>query len=167
MEFTGACCPTILLPVIIVVGVVFALATASLLLPSIHIISFAFMALIIGLGTDYSVHLYDRYHCERESGKDVNQALQLAVVDTGHGLFTAATTTALPFLALMVSDVRALYELGLLVGLGVLFSLYATLFFLPPLLIFMERRFSGTVPTDTCCRHAPAVALGRKEVPKE
>jgi hypothetical protein len=133
--------PTILLPLIIVVGVVLALGTASLLLPSIHVISFAFMALIIGLGTDYSIHLYDRYHCERVAGKDVVQALHLVVIDTGHGLFTAAATTSLPFLALMISDVRALYELGLLVGLGVLFSLYATLFFLPPLLIFMERRF--------------------------
>ncbi|MBC8019255.1 MAG: MMPL family transporter, partial [Verrucomicrobia bacterium] len=133
--------PTILLPLIIAVGVVLALGTASLLLPSIHVISFAFMALIVGLGTDYSIHLYDRYHCERVAGKDEVQALHLAVVDTGHGLFTAAATTSLPFLAMMISDVRALYELGLLVGLGVLFSLYATLFFLPPLLIFMERRF--------------------------
>jgi len=53
-------------------------------------------------------------------------------VDTGHALFTSATTTAFPFLALVVSDVRVLAELGLLVGLGVIFSLYATLFFLPP-----------------------------------
>ncbi|MDA8414147.1 MAG: MMPL family transporter [Desulfobacteraceae bacterium] len=133
--------PTILLPLIITVGVVMALATASLFLSSIHIISFAFMALIVGLGTDYSIHLYDRYHCERAVDKSPDEALRLAVVDTGHGLVTAATTTALPFLALLVSDVRALYELGLLVGLGVLFSLYATLFFLPPLLLFMERRF--------------------------
>lgn len=133
--------PTLLLPLIIAVGVTLALATASLLLPSIHIISFAFMALIIGLGTDYSVHLYDRYHSERAAGKNIDNALRLAIVDTGHGLFTAAATTAFPFFALMVSDVRALYELGLLVGLGVIFSLYATLFFLPPLLVFMERRF--------------------------
>lgn len=132
--------PTILLPMIIAVGVVLALATASLILPSIHIISFAFMALIIGLGTDYSIHIYDRYHGERVSGKSVEYSVKLAVVETGHGVFTAATTTSLPFLALIVSDVRALYELGLLVGLGVLFSLYATLFFLPPLLIFMEQR---------------------------
>jgi predicted RND superfamily exporter protein len=62
-------------------------------------------------------------------------------VDTGHALFTSATTTAFPFLALAVSDVRVLAELGLLVGLGVIFSLYATLFFLPPLLLFMEKRF--------------------------
>lgn len=121
--------PTILLPLIITVGVVLSLGTASLLLPSIHIISFAFMALIIGLGTDYSIHIYDRYHGERVAGKPVEEALRLAVVDTGHGVFTAAVTTSLPFLALTVSKVRALYELGLLVGLGVLFSLYATLFF--------------------------------------
>jgi uncharacterized protein len=133
--------PTLLIPLILLFGVALALGTASLFLPSIHIISFAFMSLIIGLGTDYSIHIYDRYYSERTAGKGVEAALESAVVGTGHGIFTAATTTAIAFLALMVSDVRALFELGLLVGLGVIFSMYATFFFLPPLLIFSERRF--------------------------
>lgn len=145
--------PTLLIPVIIAFGTVLALGTAGSFLPSIHIISFAFTALIIGLGTDYSIHLYDRYRTERSSGRDAETSLRLAVVDTGQGVFTAATTTALPFLALMISDVRALSELGLLVGLGVLYSLYATLFFLPPLLIFTERRASGAT-------HHPLPSLG-------
>ena len=148
--------PTLLLPLIIAAGVVLALGVSGLLLPSIHIISFAFMALIIGLGTDYSIHLYDRFHSERVAGKETDEALHLAVVDTGHSLFTAATTTAMPFFALMISDVRALYELGLLVGLGVLFSLYATFFFLPPLLVYMERRF----PTG----YRPIPGLGLRRV---
>ncbi len=133
--------PTLLIPVIISCGVFLALGTAGLFLPSIHIISFAFTALIIGLGTDYSIHIYDRFYGERAAGVDPVEALRLAIVDTGYGVFTAAFTTAVPFLALTISDVRALFELGLLVGLGVLFSLYATYFFLPPLLLFMERRF--------------------------
>jgi len=132
--------PTLLIPLILLFGVALALGTASLLLPSIHIISFAFMALIIGLGTDYSIHIYDRYYSERAAGRGAEEALALAVVDTGHGIFTAAATTATAFLALMVSEVRALFELGLLVGLGVIFSMYATFFFLPPLLVFSERR---------------------------
>jgi len=133
--------PTLLIPLILLFGVALALGTAGLVLPSIHIISFAFMALIIGLGTDYSIHIYDRYYSERAAGRSVTEALEFAVVHTGYGIFTAALTTALPFLALMVSDVRALFELGLLVGLGVIFSMYATFFFLPPLLIYSERRF--------------------------
>jgi predicted RND superfamily exporter protein len=132
--------PTLLIPIILVCGVVLALGCAGLFIGSIHIISFAFTALITGIGTDYSIHLYDRFHSERALGKDTEDALKQALLNTGHGSFTAAITTALPFLALCVSDVRALWELGLLVGLGVIFSLYATLFFLPPLLIFMERR---------------------------
>ncbi len=133
--------PTLLIPVIISCGVFLALGTVGFFLPSIHIISFAFTALIIGLGTDYSIHIYDRFYWERAAGVDVEEALRLAIVDTGYGVFTAAFTTAVPFLALTISEVRALFELGLLVGLGVLLSLYATYFFLPPLLIFMERRF--------------------------
>lgn len=133
--------PTLLIPIILVYGVVLAVGTAGLFYPSISIISFAFTSLIVGLGTDYSIHLYDRFHFERSNGKSSDESLRLATVDTGHAIFTAALTTAFPFLALVVSDVRALSELGLLVGLGVIFSLYATFFFLPPLLIFMERKF--------------------------
>ncbi|MDD2272261.1 MAG: MMPL family transporter [Desulfuromonadaceae bacterium] len=148
--------PTLLLPLIISVGVILALGVAGALLPSIHIISFAFMALIVGLGTDYSIHLYDRFHSERAGGRDSEEALHLAVVDTGHSLFTAATTTSMPFFALMLSDVRALSELGLLVGLGVLFSLYTTFFFLPPLLVFMEKRFPAT--------YLPIPGLGMRHI---
>ena len=135
--------PMLLIPLIILFGTALALGLAGLFLPSIHIISFAFTALIIGLGTDYSIHLYDRFYCERSGGRPTEEALRLAITDTGQGVFTAATTTALPFLALTVSDVRALSELGLLVCLGVLFSMYATFFFLPPLLRFAEGWFPG------------------------
>ena len=147
--------PTLLIPLILICGVTLALATAGLFSSSIHIISFAFMALIIGLGTDYSIHLYDRFHSERAAGVTTSEALHLALVDSGHGVFTSAITTALPFLALSISEVRALSELGLLVGLGVIFSLYATLFFLPPLLIFMERRFPAGYAA------VPGFGLGR------
>ncbi|MGA7826274.1 MAG: MMPL family transporter [Geobacteraceae bacterium] len=148
--------PTMLIPLILLYGVTLALGTAGLFLSSIHIISFAFTALIIGLGTDYSIHLYDRFYSERSHGRTTTEALRLAMTDTGHGLFTAAVTTALPFLALTISDVRALSELGLLVGLGVLFSLYATFLFLPPLLVFAERRFPATTYTAL-----PGFGLGR------
>ena len=133
--------PTLLIPLILACGVTFALGTAGLFLHSIHIISFAFTALITGIGTDYSIHIYDRFHTERAAGMDTEGALRLALLDTGHGVFTAAVTTGVPFLALMISDVRALFELGLLVGLGVIYSFYVTIVFLPPLLIFMERRY--------------------------
>jgi predicted RND superfamily exporter protein len=136
--------PTILLPGIIFCGVVPALGSAGLFLSSIHIISFAFMALIIGLGTDYSIHIYDRFYSERAAGVPFDEALRLASVHTGHGVFTSGMTTALPFLALTLSDVRALFELGLLVGLGVVFTMYATFFFLPPLLHFTERRLPAS-----------------------
>jgi len=145
--------PTLLIPVILVCGVLLSLGLFGMFTPSIHIISFAFTALITGIGTDYSIHLYDRFHTERASGKGCDEALRLALLNTGHGIFTAAITTAMPFLALCISDVRALSEMGLLVGLGVIFSLYATLFFLPPLLIFMERRYPITY------RHIPAFGL--------
>jgi uncharacterized protein len=139
--------PTLLIPFIILYGTVMAMGAAGIFLASVHIISFAFTALIIGIGTDYSIHLYDRFHSERSAGRESGEALRLAVVETGHGIFTAALTTAMPFLALAVSNVRALSELGLLVGLGVIFSMYATFFFLPPLLVFVERRFPRAIYT--------------------
>ncbi|GAM08855.1 putative membrane protein mmpL12 [Geobacter sp. OR-1] len=149
--------PTLLLPLIIAWGVALALGVAGAVLTSVHIIAFAFMALIIGLGTDYSIHLYDRFHMERSRGLDRDAALELACLDTGHGIFTAATTTALPFLCMVIADVRALSELGLLVGLGVIATMYATFLFLPPLLLFMERR-------SPAARYAPLPGFGLASV---
>jgi len=133
--------PTLLIPIILLFGVVLTIGTAGLIYPTISIISLAFTSLLVGLSTDYSIHLYDRFHFERSRGKSSDEALRLVIVDTGYAVFTAAATTVIPFLAFMVSDVRALSELGLLVGLGVMYSFYATLFFLPPLLLFMEKKF--------------------------
>ncbi len=146
--------PTLMIPLILGIGVLFALGTAALFLTGIHIISFAFMALIIGLGTDYSIHLYDRFQTERTAGATTDEAIQMAVVDTGQGLFTAAMTTALPFLALGWSEVRALSELGILVGLGVIYSLYATLLLMPILL-------RATDGPARYYRPLPALGMGR------
>lgn len=132
--------PTLLIPVILCYAVVLAVAAAGIVYPTMSVISLGFASLIVGIGTDYSIHLYDRFHFERSLGAATEPALRLAVVETGHALFTAGTTTSIPFLALAFSEVRVLAELGLVVGLGVIFSLYATLFFLPPLLLYMERR---------------------------
>ena len=60
--------PTLLIPVILVCGVLLSLGLFGMFTPSIHIISFAFTALITGIGTDYSIHLYDRFHTERTQG---------------------------------------------------------------------------------------------------
>lgn len=148
--------PTLLIPLILLYGTTLALGTAGLIVSSIHIISFAFTALIVGLGTDYSIHLYDRYRSELSAGRDQRESLRLAFVDTGHGVFIAAFTTILPFLSLTMSEVRALSELGLLVGLGALFSLYATFLFLPPLLAFTGRQSPGAAR-----RPLPGLGLGR------
>ncbi|HEX8961160.1 MAG TPA: MMPL family transporter [Geobacteraceae bacterium] len=148
--------PTLQIPLILVFGIVPAIGVAGAFHPTLSLISLAFTSLIIGLGTDYPIHLYDRFHFERSRGRSTEDALRLATVDTGHALFTSATTTAFPFLCLVLSDVRALSELGLLVGLGGVFTLYATLFFLPPLLIFMEKRFPGRE-----YRPLPGFSLGR------
>ena len=126
--------PTLMIPLFVSLGVLVSLGTAGFFLSGIHIISFAFTALIIGLGADYSIHLYDRFHTERAAGVSTDQAINLAVTDTGQSLFVASASTALPFLALGWSEVRALSELGILVGLGVICTLYANLFLMPLLL---------------------------------
>jgi len=126
--------PTLMIPLFVSIGVLFSLGSAGLFWSSIHIISFAFTALLIGLGADYSIHLYDRFHWERTQGADTDQAITRAVTDTGRGLLIAAASTALPFLLLGWTEVRALSELGMLVGLGVIFTLYANLLLMPLLL---------------------------------
>ncbi len=146
--------PTLMIPLFVASGVLASLGLAGLFLDSVHIISFAFTALIIGLGADYSIHLYDRFHSERSCGVSTDQAITRAITDTGQGLFVAAASTCLPFLALAWAEVRALSELGLLVGLGVLFTLYANLVLMPLVLRLLDR-------SDRSYRPLPTVGMDR------
>lgn len=100
----------------------------------LNIISAAFAAVLVGLGIDYAIHIYNRYIFEREGGAEMENAFVFAITSTGWGVILGMVTTAFAFLALTSTRFNQLAEFGVLAGIGIVLAAPAMLFVLPALL---------------------------------
>jgi len=121
-------------------GIQLTMGIASFTLGSLNILTVAFAAILVGLGIDFAIHLYDRYHQERALGKDLALAMEITLTETGVGIWSGAFTTIVAFIVLFFSRVRGIMELAFLVSIGLLCSLLCIYFVLPSFLVWMERR---------------------------
>jgi len=121
-------------------GIQLTMGVASLILGSLNILTSAFAAILVGLGIDFSIHLYDRYHHERVLGADISSAVETTLTQTGQGIWTGAFTTIFAFAVLYFSRVQGIVELAFLVSVGLICLLICTYFVLPSFLIWNDRR---------------------------
>ncbi len=96
-------------------------------------------AMVIGIGIDYAIHLMNKFKFERKKGLSIKDAIEEAVVDSGAAIMGAAFSTIFAFLAFLFGLMPEMGRFGLLMAIGVFFSLLITLFGLPAMLILEER----------------------------
>jgi predicted RND superfamily exporter protein len=121
-------------------GIQLTMGIASITLGSLNILTSAFAAILVGLGIDFAVHIYDRYHQERASGTDISSAIETTLTQTGRGIWTGAFTTIFAFGVLFFSRVQGIVELAFLVSVGLLCALLCIYFVLPSFLVWMDKR---------------------------
>lgn len=93
-------------------------------------------ALTIGIGIDYSIHMWRRFETEVQLTPDKPwEALQTVISTTGVALMLSAGTTVCGFLVLLLSPMPLIQDFGLVTALTVVFSLVLAVIFLPVLLV--------------------------------
>jgi hypothetical protein len=122
----------------VVVGVVATFGVAQLAIGHLNVVTGFLVAILIGLGIEYGVHLAMRYWEERHT-KSAAEALSSAVGGTFSGAVTSALTNAAAFFVLMMAQFHAFNQFGLLAGVGVLFAVLAAYGLGPSLLAIAER----------------------------
>ncbi len=117
----------------IIVGVVWVFALGDMMFGKINIITASAGAMLLGLGVDYSIHLYNRFIEQEEFHRhqSVLQNLVITFRETGSSVLYGAASTAFVFIVLMVTEFRGLYELGFLGGIGILILFFAVLLIMP------------------------------------
>jgi len=100
----------------------------------LNILSIAFGAMLIGLGTDFSVHFLGKYLDLRKGGWDVTESLCQSAELVGPGIVTGALTTSAAFYAASFAEFTGVAELGIIVGGGILFCVTTTFTTLPALI---------------------------------
>ena len=97
------------------------------------------VAIAIGLGTDYTVHLTDRFVTERRAGSR-RDALRSTLVETGGAVLASGVTTMAGFGLLMLTIIPSLQRFGFVTAVVTGYALVATLVVLPALLVLWDRR---------------------------
>ena len=124
----------------LVVGQCLTLAIAYLFLHNLNSATTGFTAMLMGLGTDFTIVMYARYVEERVRGRSLAEALRLMMGVSAFGVFTGAITSAGTFYAMCITEYRGLQHFGFLVGSGILLCLVAILFLMPAMITWNEGR---------------------------
>jgi predicted RND superfamily exporter protein len=121
-----------------------ALTLGQLLLGRLSMISVGFCAILVGLGVDFAILTIGRYHQARSDGEPHRQAIATSIAKLGRAVFFGALTTAVGFLALVLSGSMAFSELGVLIAIGIF---VAGLFMCSILFLFVRERQTA-IPHD-------------------
>lgn len=109
-----------------------AFAIGCLAFNNLNLIAVGFCSILVGLGDDFSLLLFNRYLQARAGAEGHEQAIATSIRDVGRGIIYVAITTGLGFLALVASKSRGFAQLGVLIAVGVFLCalLMITLLFL-------------------------------------
>jgi predicted RND superfamily exporter protein len=125
----------------LVVGIIWAMGAAFILVGTLNIMTYMMAVILIGLGIDFSIHMISGFTEGRSLGKRIEVSLEETFLKSGKGILTGGLTTSIAFLTLSISSSRGMKELGVVTGVGLIAILIATFLFLPSLLALREHRF--------------------------
>ncbi|MEM9399576.1 MAG: MMPL family transporter [Verrucomicrobiota bacterium] len=112
----------------------------------LNIISQAFVLMLMGLGIDFGIQILGRYEEERVRGKNVEDAIAVAIRHTGSAVLIGGGITAAAFFTMCFNDFKGLGEMGLIAGAGIIFCLIGNLLLLPAFLVLKERGSKSKIP---------------------
>ncbi|REG37843.1 hypothetical protein ATI61_101830 [Archangium gephyra] len=139
------------------VGLLVTFALAQQSIGYLNIITGFLVAILIGLGIEYGLHLAMRYGEERRQ-HPAAEALVEAVLGTWKGALTSACTNAAAFAALTLAQFQAFAQFGWIAAAGVMFTVLATYLSGPALIALTERLRPGRA-------ELPLPARPRREAP--
>ena len=96
-------------------------------------------ALTLGIGIDYSIHMWRRFEVELKRRNNHWDALRASLSTTGVALLMSALTTSMGFMVLLFSPMPIIQDFGLITAITVIFSLMLSLVLLPVLMELSAR----------------------------
>ena len=114
-----------------------ALTAGQLFFGRLSMISVGFCAILVGLGVDFAILTIGRYYQARADGEPHPRAIATSVAKLGRAVFFGALTTAVGFLALVLSGAMSFSQLGVLIAIGIF---VAGLFMCSILFLFVRKQ---------------------------
>ena len=114
----------VILPLVsLSVSMIWIFGTMVFLGISFTTMAVAIVPLLMGLGVDYSVHLFHNYRVELKNGKTPGEAITASIKDVGMAMFLATFTTVIAFLSFLTASIPPLRDFGILCAIGIIYTL--------------------------------------------
>ncbi len=121
--------PLIIFPLLLSLTYTFALT--QLWIGHVNIISGFLVAILMGLGIDYGIHLFIRFKQELLKGEPIQHAVEIVMTQVGRSGLVAMLTTIGVFCLLIFSGFRGFSEFGQIAVIGIV-SAFITYYFIFP-----------------------------------
>lgn len=128
-----------------VLGLLCALAIASVTVSYLNINTAFLISIILGNGINAPIILLARYGEERRAEIDVRSALVTALSGTFLGTLAAMASAAIAYGSLLATSFRGFNQFGMIGGAGMLLVWIATFLLVPAMVIWGERRWPGSL----------------------
>lgn len=112
--------------------------------PELTILSVSIIALLLGLGVDYSVHMMNRF-AEEQHG-DIIEKTAFILSSTGKAILLSTITTIIGFASLMISSMTPIVLFGFGCAIGIFFAFVSTILLTPSLSILLNFKKNGQLP---------------------
>ena len=103
------------------------------------------LAMTIGVASEYTILIMERYQEEKETGEDMFTAIQTSIQKIGTAISVSGLTTAFGFSALILSTSPVIQNFGTITVLTVGFSLIGAIVVMPAVISLFER-YTGDAP---------------------
>ncbi len=114
--------------------------------PELTIISIAIIALMMGLGVDYSIHLMNRL-VEEKTVDDKISRVEKTLRSTGKAVLLSTITTMIGFGALMISSMPPMIAFGFGSAIGILFCFISAIILVPCLVTLLSYEKKASFPS--------------------
>jgi hopanoid biosynthesis associated RND transporter like protein HpnN len=131
---------TLIEGLVLIVGLCWTFGVATLVVGHLNLLSIVFAPLMLGITIDFGIHWFCRLEEEQSiQGKTNGNTMNCTMNRAAPAIIYAALAAAASFVPLTLTGFKGLAELGVILTIGVLLMLVATLTLLPSLVLVSER----------------------------
>ena len=125
---------------VLVIGLCWTFGIAALVVGHLNLLSIVFGPLLLGITVDFGIHWYARLEEEQGPQPRCTRSNLACTIKRGSpGILYAALAAVVSVCPLIFTGFKGLEELGLIITLGILVNIFASLVLLPSLAIVSER----------------------------
>lgn len=145
----------------LLLGTLWTTGFASAFPQGLSAIAVAFVSIVVGVGFDSGVHVYAAFLSARREGSSPRDAARIARSETLRPVMTAALIAGAAFGCLLLSDIPALRELGMLCAVGEVLTAVAIVLITPEIASLIERGDPGKEAPPAHARWIEALTATR------